>query len=61
MRNKCVSNDVFLHGIDNVKKQCHEEAMLPCHEIEEIFPPHELMEAFSIIYPQFWCDNNNCE
>ncbi|MCO5570857.1 hypothetical protein L7F22_024585 [Adiantum nelumboides] len=53
-RREGVSNNVFLETIEHVKRECHAAAIFLVQEINDRFPSHALVEAFSIIYPQFW-------
>ncbi|MCO5598189.1 hypothetical protein L7F22_052281 [Adiantum nelumboides] len=53
-RRGSVSNSVLLETIEHVKRECHAAANFLVQEINDRFPSHDLIEAFSIIYPQFW-------
>lgn len=60
LRRNSVSNDSLLATIKVVMQQCHDAATSLCNGIRSRFPPHELLDAFSIIYPQFWLEDD-CE
>lgn len=53
-RQMMVDNARLVSCIEETKQQCNRAAMVLCAEIRERFPPNELLQSFSIIYPQFW-------
>jgi hypothetical protein len=56
--NQLVCEDVFLTSIAQVKCQCVIVAKMFVTELERCFVDSKLMNAFGIVYHQFWMQPN---
>jgi len=53
-----VSRSDFEEVVASVKGQCRDVAELLIAELDQRFPDSDLMNAFSIVFPQFWLQAN---